>query len=98
MMHGRTRFCWPRAVALAPAVFFLLTHARQARPRRRNQQGKRATGDGVCWRTSSRFKRASRPVHSFESVADRPVEAHHIDQGGLRQLRAAVEVAQEVGP
>ena len=75
----------------------LLTHARQARPRRRNQQGKRATGEGVCRHTSNRFARASRPAHSFESVADRPGEAHHADQGGLRQLRAAVEVAQGVG-
>ena len=72
----------------------LLTHARQARPRRRNQQGKRATGEGGI---PAHFQPLCARI-PFKSVAHRPGEAHHADQGGLRQLRAAVEVAQGVGP
>ena len=114
MVHVRARFCWPRAVALALTVCSTNRSPRRGHEHQvaawvqisSPMPGRRARGEGTS-KVSVRQERgyagalparASRPVRSFESVADRPGEAYHADQGGLRQLRAAAEVAQGVGP
>ena len=87
--------CRARGRGAAPD---LLAQARQARPRRRHQQGKRATGEGACRRTSNRFARPPHFNNSLVSAPCPPGDARITNQGGLRQLRAAAEVAQGVGP
>ena len=114
MMHGRARFCWPRAVALAPTVCSTTRSPRRGHEHQvaariqisSPMPGRRARGEGtnkVSVRQGRGYAGAlptALRAHRvpFKSVADRPGEAHHADQGGLRQLRAAVEVAQGVGP